>query len=162
MIRIAVALLALACGVEAQAGDLYRWVDRSGQVHYADQPPPPGSGKVTRMGTPAAPGGADEAAAVRPAVVLYSASCGEPCDQAAGYLRQRGVPFTLKNVDQNADYAGELFKRTGAYEVPVLYVGETVQRGYSPPVWDKMLEMAGYAAKPAPEPGAEAGKGNAP
>ncbi|MFA5081318.1 MAG: glutaredoxin family protein, partial [Hydrogenophilaceae bacterium] len=73
-------------------------------------------------------------------------NCGATCDQATDYLRQRGVPFTLKNVEKDKVHATELKKRTGAFEVPVLFIGESMQRGYSPSVWDKMLEVAGYAA----------------
>ncbi|NTV94540.1 MAG: glutaredoxin family protein [Thiobacillus sp.] len=144
MNRIAVFLLALACATPVVAGDLYRWTDHTGRVHYSDQPPPRDVKTVKRMGGTGAT--TAEAGATRPPVVLFNSNCGATCEQAAGYLRQRGVPFTLKSVDKDAATATELRKRTGAFEVPVLFVGDSMQRGYSPSVWDKMLEMAGYAA----------------
>ena len=39
MRRIAFLIVAL-CAATALAGDLYRWVDEEGRVHYADSPPP--------------------------------------------------------------------------------------------------------------------------
>lgn len=39
MRRAAILLLAL-CAASALAGDLYRWVDAEGRVHYTDTPPP--------------------------------------------------------------------------------------------------------------------------
>lgn len=141
MNRSAVFLLALAFAAPA-AAELYRWTDSQGRVHYSDQPPPPEIKKMKRI---AVPGGASgEPGQVRPPVVLYSADCGATCEQAADYLRQRGVPFSLKNAEKDKAASDELKKRTGALEIPVLFIGESMQRGFSPSVWDKMLEVAGY------------------
>lgn len=148
MKRLALALLALSFALPA-AAELYRWTDEQGRVHYSDLPPPPSIKKMQRI---RAPGTSADAPRIRPPVVLYSADCGATCEQAAQYLRQRGVPFSLKNAQKDPAAADELRKRTGAFEVPVLFVGESMQRGYSPGVWDKMLEVAGY---PAPAKKAE-------
>ena len=142
MNRIAVLLTALALAAPA-AAEVYRWTDSQGRVHYSDQPPPPSIKQMKRINAPG--GSTGEPTRNRPPVVLYSANCGATCDQAADYLRQRGVPFSLKNADKDKAAAEELKKRTGALEVPVLFIGESMQRGYSPSVWDKMLEVAGYA-----------------
>lgn len=142
MIRSAVFLIALTLAAPA-AAELYRWTDSQGRVHYSDQPPPPEIKKIKRLAIPGS--SASEAGQTRPPVVLYNASCGATCDQAGDYLRQRGVPFSQKNADKDKAAAAELKKRTGALEVPVLFVGESMQRGFSPSVWDKMLEVAGYA-----------------
>jgi glutaredoxin len=149
MKRLALALLALSFALPA-AAELYRWTDQQGRVHYSDLPPPPSVKKMQRIQAPGT--GAGTAASepnTRPPVVLYTANCGATCDQSADFLRQRGVPFDLKNVQRDQAAASELRRRTGAYEVPVLFIGESMQRGYSPSVWDKMLEVAGY---PAPAP----------
>lgn len=148
MNRIAALLLALTLAAPA-AAELYRWTDSEGRVHYSDLPPPPSIKKMQRIATPGA--GTGEPAKDRPPVVLYSSDCGPTCDQAADYLRQRGVPFSLKNASRDKAAADELKKRTGTLEVPVLFIGESMQRGYSPSVWDKMLEVAGYPA-PAKKP----------
>ncbi|MDR3395102.1 MAG: glutaredoxin family protein [Parasulfuritortus sp.] len=146
MKSIALFLLALTFALPATA-ELYRWTDNAGHVHYSDQPPPPSVKQIKRISSPNVESG-DPAKSGAP-VTLYSGNCGPTCDQAADYLRQRGVPFTLKNADKDPKLAQELKKRTGAMEIPVLFVGESMQRGYSPSVWDKMLEVAGY---PAPAP----------
>ena len=144
--------LLLAWPASAQ---LYRWVDDQGQVHYSDQPPPANIKKTQRIKTPSA---SAEPGRVKANVVLYSAACGATCDQAAEFLAKRGVAFTLKNADKDAAAAEELKKRTGDLGVPVLMVGDSMQRGYSPSVWDKMLEMGGYPATPSkPAPAKEAG-----
>jgi len=148
MNRIAVILLALVFAAPA-AAELYRWTDSQGRVHYSDQPPPSEIKKLKRIVTPGAAAG--EPSQARQPVVLYTSNCGPTCDQAADYLRQRNVPFSLKNAQTDQTAAAELKKRTGALEVPVLFIGESMQRGYSPSVWDKMLEVAGYPG-PAKKP----------
>jgi glutaredoxin len=149
MNRLAIFMLALMVATPALA-DVYRWTDAQGRVHYSDQPPPRNIKQLKRINTPAAPED-DTSAATRPPVVLFSGDCGATCTQAADYLRQRGVPFTLKNASSDQKVAEELKQRTGALQVPVLFVGESMQSGYSPTIWNKMLEMAGYAAPPAPD-----------
>ena len=149
MKRLVPMLLALTFALPA-AAELYRWTDDQGRVHYSDMPPPASVKKMQRIRTPGSASG--EATQNRPPVVLFNANCGATCDQATDYLRQRGVPFSLKAADKDKVVADELKARTGALEVPVLFVGESMQRGYSPSVWDKMLEVAGYPApgkKPA-------------
>ncbi len=147
MKRFALFLLALSFALPA-AAELYRWTDSTGHVNYSDQPPPPSVKQIKRINSASGSTTVDSARSGAP-VTLYSGNCGATCDQAADYLRQRGVPFTLKNADKDPKLAQELKKRTGAMEIPVLFIGESMQRGYSPSVWDKMLEVAGY---PAPAP----------
>lgn len=150
--------LALACAAPACA-DVYRWRDQAGQVHYSDQPPPASIAKAKRLG--AAPAAHPEGAATLPPVLLYNAQCGKVCDQAVEFLNQRAIPYTLKNIDQDSAYAAELYQRTGAHQVPVLYLGDSAQRGYSAPIWDKMLEQAGYSTA-VQNTAAEPAKDNAP
>jgi glutaredoxin len=152
-ILIALGFLSLCAG--AGAAGLYRWVDERGQVHYSDQPPPAGA-KQSQQIKRRPPASADaEGGRAKVQVTLYSAACGPTCDQAAEYVGKRGVPYTLKSVDKDPAAAADLKKRTGDLGVPVLVVGESMQRGYSPSVWDKMLEMGGY---PAAKPDAAAGQ----
>lgn len=157
MKRFALTLLALTFTLPAMA-EVYRWTDSSGNVHYSDQPPPVSVKKLKRINVPDTDQGG-QAKAGAP-VVLFSGNCGATCDQAAEYLRQRGVPFTLKDASADPKVAQELKKRTGAMDVPVLFIGESMQRGYSPSIWDKMLDVAGYPApaKAKPEGGEQEGQ----
>lgn len=152
MKRTAVLLLAMLMAVPALA-EVYRWTDAQGGVHYSDTPPPPSAKKLKRIAAPTSSDAAEKGN--QPPVVLYSGSCGPTCDQAADFLRQRGIPFTLKNANNDPKVAQELKTRTGALEIPVLFVGESMQRGYSPSIWDKMLEVAGYGRQAPAKNGGE-------
>ncbi|MBI2508723.1 MAG: glutaredoxin family protein, partial [Betaproteobacteria bacterium] len=90
-------------------------------------------------------------------VTLWIYGCGAPCDQARALLARRGIPYTEKDPQADA----EAFKKlTGADEVPVLFVGNTRLKGYLESEWDSTLDAAGYprtaiaGSKPAPKPAA--------
>lgn len=152
-----IGLIAL-CGclmlAPAWGSDLYRWVDDSGGVHYSDQPPPNSAKKTQRLsGKGNVVEVEKEAFATKLArehnpVVLYSSNCGAFCDQAQDYLRQRGIPFTLKDPSKEPEYGVELKKLVGALEVPVIVIGKAHQKGFDASSWDSMLDAAGYPKTP--------------
>jgi arsenate reductase-like glutaredoxin family protein len=149
MKRTTVFLLALLMAFPAIA-EVYRWTDAQGGVHYSDSPPPPSAKKLKRIAAPESSSSTEKGN--QPPVVLYNGNCGATCDQAADFLRQRKIPFTLKNANNDPKVAQELKTRTGALEIPVLFIGESMQRGYSPSIWDKMLDVAGYGPPANKEP----------
>jgi len=46
LLKFTMVLLCCALSGLAQAGELFRWVDADGKVHYTDQPPPASAKKV--------------------------------------------------------------------------------------------------------------------
>lgn len=147
----------------ALAQAAYRWVDKAGQVHYSDVPPPPNEAqKVERKQVNA--NKVDEATgltiAMRKAMqdfplTLYTApNCMENCKLARDFLGQRNIPYTEKNIQTNEDL--DAFKKaTGIAEVfvPVLQagVGGRVEKGFEESAWRKLLDASGY---PPPRSGA--------
>jgi glutaredoxin len=140
-------LLALTAG--AQAGQLYRWTDEQGRVHYTDQPPPKTarSAEVKKLGDkptdPNLPYALQMAIKNYP-VTLYNADCGDTCSRASALLSKRGVPFTERNAREE-EVATALEKLTGGkLEVPTLLVGKQVIRGFEEGAWNSALDGAGY------------------
>ncbi len=128
----------------AQAGKLYKWVDKHGNVSYQDQPPPPEAGRVeekTLRGatTPAAPDGPK-----RPAVVLYVVPDCSSCDLMRAVLQRRKIAFSEKNVEGDVPAQTELKKKAGALAVPTVMVGDKVVKGHSEAALDAELDAAGY------------------
>ncbi|MEO1766356.1 glutaredoxin family protein [Thiobacter aerophilum] len=132
------------------AGELYRWVDREGRVHYSDAPPPPNARQVEekRMPTNTASGGdlpyATRRAAAAFPVTLFVSDCGDPCNQARAHLSRRGIPYTVRNPAANQADAEALSKLVGSPQVPVLVVGKRRLTGYDAAAWDVALDAAGY------------------
>ena len=151
--RIALALAAIALvPAAADAQSVYRWVDKSGKVHYSDQPPPE---EVKNVQQKRVGGGtavevsqlpyATQVAAQKNPVVLYGApTCGTPCEQGRAVLGKRGIPFSEKDVSASEADAEALKKLVGAMDVPVLTIGQNKLKGYDEGTWNSALDAAGY------------------
>lgn len=144
-----VGTLLAASGVSA--GNMYRWVDSAGKVHYTDHPPPPEAKRVEQknLGGNMVQGDdlpyATRVAVKNFPVTVFINECGEPCTKAREHLSKRGIPYTSRNPETNPADAEALKKLTDAMEVPVLVVGNTTPiRGYEPGSWDTALDAAGY------------------
>jgi glutaredoxin len=152
-------LLVLALGAQALgAAQLYRWVDERGRVEWRDTPPPPSARKVEKrnMGgntieTSTPPYSVQQAVKNFP-VTLWVFDCGAPCEQARAHLSRRGVPYTERHAQKEAE---ALKQATGGLEVPVLFVGSAQLKGYLESDWDAALDHAGY---PRTNPAARARK----
>lgn len=133
-----------------QAGEVFRWVDEHGGVHYSDQPPPPSAKQIIKVKGKGNVVEVDKEsfdtrhAREKNPVVLYASACGPLCDQARDHLTQRGIPFTTKDPSKEPEIAVELKKLAGALEVPVILVGRTHQKGFDTHSWDSLLDNAGY------------------
>jgi len=152
-------LLALATGL-SQAGDLYRWVDKDGTVHYSDTFPPSSAKQVQEKNltpsvieTSGLPYAAKQAAKNFP-VTLYISDCGETCTQAKQHLTRRGIPFTTKNAD-DPTVQEEMRKKFGGLQIPILVIGNTTSKGYEAAAWDAALDAAGYPRSIPSSPKAE-------
>lgn len=149
MIRIALGFLLLVVGA-AQASELYRWVDERGVVSYSDRPPPAAATKSQKLKGKANVVEVDkesyelkQAKTLSP-VSLYVTACGQICDQATDFLKQRGIPYTTKDPAKELEIALELKKLTGAVDVPVIVVGGSHFKGFDAATWGRLLDAANY------------------
>lgn len=150
-------LLILATCLAGVAIAQYKVVDPSGRVTYTDRPPLDGSAKVTSLGrssaAPAAAPAGDETlpfelrqVSARYPVTLYTSASCTPCDAARQLLRQRGMPYTERQIITDEDSAA-LERLTGGRTVPSLSVGSQALRGFNPADWSSYLDAAGYPAE---------------
>jgi glutaredoxin len=148
--------LALAATAASAQTNVYRWVDQQGKVHFSDTPPPAEarSSSQKRVG-----GGytdqdypyAVQMAMKRNPVTLYTApSCGEACTSGRELLSKRGIPFSERDAQTNANAQQALKKLIGGLEVPVLVVGESQIKGYEQLQWSAALDSAGYPRERLP------------
>ena len=85
--------------------------------------------------------------AARPAVIIYGASWCGPCHQAAAYLKQRGVPFIEKDIEQDGGAAREMQAKLATAgmrggSIPVLDVRGKVLVGFDERAVDRALGQA--------------------
>lgn len=143
-------LVALLVALPAQAQ--YKVVGPDGKVTYTDRPPPSNTAKVTSLGSRAAASGPTDPAlplelrepAAKYPVTLYTVTgaC-EPCQSARQLLRQRGVPYSEKQV-QTPEDSEALERLSGGRDAPTLAIGSQMMRGLAPEVWGSYLDAAGY------------------
>lgn len=132
-----------------RAGDLYRWLDNQGRVHYGDIPPVDGL-DVQRMkfSSQAAPSEdlpyeTQRAQQNFPVTLYVTSGCGAPCDQARSMLEKRGVPFSEKSLKTQQEIDA-FYKESGSTGAPTLAIGKTYISGFLEAKWNSELDIAGY------------------
>ena len=142
-------LLALATG-SAQAGDLYRWLDTSGKVHYGDTPAADAlKVEQRKFSVVPAEGGADLPYETRraqqnfPVTMYVSDNCGITCQQAREFLNKRGIPFAEVSLRTKEEFDA-FIQLSGSDSAPTLAVGKAWLKGFRAGEWDSELDIAGY------------------
>jgi glutaredoxin len=108
----------------------------------AAKPPAAKPAETPAAKEPAAKPGATQSG---PPVKLYTfPECGAPCSAAKTLLAGRRIPFEEAVVGVNTS-ANELQRVSGDLRVPVLVVGETIERAFQEESYHKALDAAGYA-----------------
>lgn len=149
MKKMLIILSLAAVTVQANAGEIYRWVDKAGAVHYSDQAPTGSVKKLEqrKLETNVIDGQGSyvmKDAATKNPVTLYAGDCGPLCANAKALLEKRGIPYSMKDPQKNKVDAESLNALTGAMELPVLKIGNNPIKGFEPARWNQMLDEAGY------------------
>ena len=89
----------------------------------------------------------DPSGTARPTVIIYGASWCGPCHQAADYLRKKGVPYVLKDIEDDANAGREMrakLNKAGmrAGSIPVIDVRGKLLVGFSAQAVDEALGQA--------------------
>jgi glutaredoxin len=141
------------------AAQVYKWTDARGTVHYGDSPPPQRA--ASRLNTPSQAEGQaaalpyELARAVKASPVTLYTTVLSPCaacDQGRALLRARGIPYTEKTVNTDADKE-QLRQLTGKLELPVLVVGSRKVAGFQDGAWQDALSAAAYPRSAQLPPG---------
>ncbi len=149
MVRTIAVVVTLAFA--GAAGAQYKWVDKDGRVGFGDNPPRDAK-SVTRLDMRGADNAADASrdfpyelkrAVERFPVTLYTTTPCQPCELARSFLRNRGVPYGERTVNNDSD-AEELKRISGGIRLPALAVGRQVQVPFDPETWNSTLDAAGY------------------
>lgn len=173
--------LACACLSLGAHAQVYRSVGPGGQVTYSDTAPASRTNEPKLAGSsgagarnPALPYALQQVTQRYP-VTLYSSGDCEPCELGRKLLTERGIPFSEKTVQTNADIVA-LQQLAGTNSLPVLTIGSQQIKGYAESSWTQYLDAAGYpgtsqlpgswqraAATPlAPEPATKEAQGPGP
>jgi glutaredoxin len=156
MKSVLITVLMLAALQSAAAGELYRWVDKSGVVHYGDIPANDAQQLETKTYSEPAPAPSPSSFALEKAkknfpVTLYVIrNCGGACKQAHDFLAKFNIPYT-EVLLQNQEQVNEFKQKSGSDLSPTLSVGKDWLKGFQPDEWQDELNVAGYPGV-APSP----------
>lgn len=155
--RMILWIMVLLFATAGMAQTTYRWTDpASGRTIISDMPPPTGV-KATEKKAGASPAAskdlpyATKQAAEKFPVVLYTQpKCEENCANARTFLKERGIPFSEKNL-QSPEEAEAAKKQFGDnFLIPGIMIGREAISGFNATLWNNSLDMAGYP-KAAPK-----------
>jgi glutaredoxin len=157
MRQICMVVALLAAVGAASAGDLYRWVDKQGVVHYGDYPKEEDAERVklhlqsegdAASGVTAdIPYEARMVAAHFPVTLYVFEGCDDLCKQSLAYLKKRKIPYTEHTFKTQADFE-DYRKKMGIEGLPSLTVGSKLLTGFHASQWDDELDAAGYPKAP--------------
>jgi glutaredoxin len=146
------AVLLGALGLAAH-GQVYKWTDSTGKVHYGDRPPDDGARQELRIRVPSYDGPVevrDWASVIRTrsatppspqAITMYSTDwCGH-CKNARNYFAAKGISFTEVNVESSESGRKE-FEALGGGGVPLILVGSKIMRGFSPASFEALRKKS--------------------
>jgi glutaredoxin len=132
-----------------EAGELFRWVDKSGKVHYSDVLPADVTDVERKKFSSASSQGEDlpyetlRAQQNFPVTLYVTSGCGAPCNQARAMLNKRGIPFSEKSL-KTQEEIDAFYKTSGSSGAPTLAIGKNYLSGFQEAKWNSELDVAGY------------------
>lgn len=139
----------------AQAAKLYKWVDADGKISYQDRPPPDEqefeviktySGSAQPRRKAAKNPTTQEAVADKKAIRFFTKSDCAVCPLVQNILQQYGLLFKTLDIENDPAVAKALRDLTGALQVPVVAIDETVINDFSRDQFNKILKDHNYPA----------------
>ena len=132
-----------------QAGELFRWVDKAGKVHYGDTQPADVVDVERKKLSSTASQNEDlpyetlRAQQNFPVTLYVTNGCGAPCNQARTMLNKRGIPFSEKLL-KTQEEIDTFYKMSGSNGAPTLSIGKNYLSGFLESRWNSELDVAGY------------------
>ena len=141
--------LCLLMFANVQAAELYRSIDKDGNVHYGDSPLM-GTEDVEQLKLGSEPKPDENLpyetrrAMENFPVTLYAfPDCGSACQMARDLLHKRGIPFSEKSLTRKEDI--DAFRQaSGDSKLPAATIGKSWVRGFQEEQWNNELDIAGY------------------
>ena len=74
-------------------------------------------------------------------VIVYITSWCPACTMTTDYLKDKKIPFVVKDIERNEQYMKEMVKKVGGYRgVPVLDINGRILLGFNPQVLDQLAK----------------------
>jgi len=140
-------LLCLAITGPLAAGELFKWVDDRGTVHYGDKPPENArleevGGAISSYDSVSvealpADGNTSGQAVERKSVIMYATSWCGYCRQAREYFRANAIPYKEYDIEKSKR-AAKAFKKLHGRGVPVILIGDKRMNGFRATTFERL------------------------
>lgn len=125
----------------ASGGEIFRWVDEKGGVHFGDRPPAETEAAEVRLriNSYESPDiqALEESFYSAQQVVMYSAAWCGVCRKAKRYFHDNGISFVEYDVEKSEKGRRD-FARLGGRGVPIILVGDRRMNGFSAEAFQRM------------------------
>lgn len=125
--------LALVAGASDAHGEIYKWVDDQGNLHFGDRRPNTADSEemeLPAINTYESVTYDTTAFDFGQRVIMYSTDWCGVCKRAKKYFKSNNIAFTEYNIDKNAK-AKQRYNALGATGVPVILYGNQRMNGFS-------------------------------
>lgn len=141
--------LTLLVPMSSGSGELYKWVDDKGTIHYGDKPPAKAelkniTGNISSFKTVnVEPFKFDPALVTRggkskaKSVVMYSTSWCGYCKKARNHFKRNKIPYQEYDIEKSKKAARD-YKKLNGRGVPVILIGKQRMNGFSAQKFDKI------------------------
>ena len=141
--------LALLLPMSSGGGELYKWVDDKGTIHYGDKPPKKAelqqiNGNITSFkSVDVEPFKYDPTLVTTnsnskaKSVIMYSTSWCGYCKKARSHFTRNNIPFREFDIEKSKQAAKD-YKKLKGRGVPVILIGKQRMNGFSANAFDKI------------------------
>jgi len=118
--------------IQPSYGEIYKWVDAQGNVHFGDRKPEDASAEriEVKVNTYTHVTYDKSIYDVGRKVVMYSTDWCGYCKKARNYFKKNHIAFTDYDIEKDSE-AHKRYKKLGATGVPVILVGNKRMNGFS-------------------------------
>ena len=135
-------LIVLSFPISQAQGEIYRWTDAQGSIHFGDRPPVEAKTEKIdiRVNTyesveikynPDWSRESDKRRQGTDQVVMYSAQWCGVCKTAKAYFKENNIPFQELDIDKS-EKARKDFEKLKGRGVPIILLGDKRMNGFSP------------------------------
>lgn len=118
---------------QASYGEIYKWTDKNGKVHFGDKKPRYLEAEQLQLKINTYTSVTYDEIAIgydEKKVVMYSTDWCGYCKKARKYFLENSISFTEYDIEKNRS-ARVRYKKMGATGVPVIIVGKKRMNGFS-------------------------------
>jgi len=121
----------LLLGSNVNAGEIYKWTDENGTVHFGDSPPASAVYSVPEIeiNSYSAPSTGDTSSGDKRVVMYGTSWCGY-CKKAKRYFAKKRIPFKEYDIEDSAT-ARRQYDQLNGRGVPLIIVGDQRLSGFS-------------------------------